>query len=486
MPNIFTLTAPSIGYKKSVSINIVEEEKKYIVYFNRIDHSYTGQFGYDWMREEWLDKSKGICIDGLEELKQLYTPIEMDVTDSNGKAYGDYYVPWLTMFPNHKEKIGKEVELILTLSMDHVGNDIDYETERFALEPTNPNLRVEPNSFSIMEALNPVMIKIYCDKPLEKDEAIEVKSSTKNLVGKLNVLKNSNHKDYTINIPVVFSYLIDKNLPFGKNVIENELKKVDGLQAIEDYLNKQSLNQALIQVKLDIENTYDWGFSKNALKIANVGKNPRNGKGWQDEEYNYARFKNLIVDETAMKVDSGKMLNFFHHQFGLKETLLMKKKNIILYLTSLSSDTAGGSSFAAPLDNKHCIIFKNNLNHLSSYAHEIAHTLGLLHTFPETKYDKTKQAAFVKRFVDKQKNAEGYLNRNLKSNQSHPAIQFKKKEVERYKKLAEAYRTIFARDKYKFKKKSTENIMDYDLNNHTSFTKFQWKIMQEEANKYYH
>ncbi len=486
MPNIFTLTAPSIGYKKSISVNIIDEETKYVVEFKRIDHSYKGQFGFDWMREAWLDEAKGICVEGLEELKKNYTPFPMDIKNWDGQTYGDYYVPWLTMFPNHKEKIGKEVELAVFAPIEYVADDIDTFQEKFTLLPTDKSIRIEPSEISLSTANNGQIIKIYCDKAIEKDAAIEVKSSKGALVGKLNILKNANQNKRIINIPVVFSYLVDKDLAFGKEIIENEIKAIGGLQAIEDYLNKQCLNQALIQVKLQLENPYDWGFSKRALKIADLGKNPRNNKGWDENEYDYKQFEGLIVDEANMKVDSGKMLNFFHHQFSLKETLLVNKKSdIILYLTSLNSDSAGGVSFAVPLDNKHCIIFKNNLDHLSSYGHEIAHTLGLLHTFPEAKYAKENQENKINQFEKAKKDAQDYLTKHAKEYKDHPVIDYQKSRVERNGKIADAYKAIFKRDKYKFKQKNTENIMDYDLKNQISFMKFQWEIMQEETQNYY-
>ena len=71
-------------------------------------------------------------------------------------------------------------------------------------------------------------------------------------------MRNSNYQELTINIPIVNVYITD-NPNFNKSIIETEVNSIRGLQAIEDYLNKRSLNQALIQVKFQYNkgNTYD-------------------------------------------------------------------------------------------------------------------------------------------------------------------------------------------------------------------------------------
>lgn len=71
----FTLTAPEIGYEKTITLNI-EETPQYIVHFQRLS-DYDGEFGFDWMRKEYLpttEGGQGVCVEGLDELKKIYTP----------------------------------------------------------------------------------------------------------------------------------------------------------------------------------------------------------------------------------------------------------------------------------------------------------------------------------------------------------------------------------------------------------------------------
>lgn len=454
-------------------------ELKCVIYFDLHVSAYKGEFGFDWMRENWLNAPND-CVQGFDDLKKIYTPFAMDITDGDGKAYGDYYVPWLTMFPKHKEKIGTDVQLIVNMPFDYLANDID-DTQEIKFESSNVNLRVEPSSFTVADLYNPKLVTIHCDGDLTADTTIEAKSPN-GVVGKLNVAKNSHHKDLTINIPVVKAYLTD-HAPANEALIDAEIAKAKQLQGIEDFLNKNSLNQALVQVKFEYKdgNPYDWAFSKRSLKVASEGKNPRNG----EDDYDYAQFKGMITDEAKMEVDSGKILNFFHHQFKLRGEKVINEKNIILYITSLTTNDAGGSSYAVPLYNKHCIIFKNNLDHIASYAHEISHTLGLLHTFPETKY--ADQDKFI---ADLKKTKTSYeKNRadNAEAIKAYPSYgKYINKLIKSQGDRIDGYKALFKVDKYKFTKKKTSNIMDYDLSDQKFFFKYQIDIMQDEVTKYYH
>lgn len=475
----FTLTAPEIGYEKTITLNI-EETPQYIVHFQRLS-DYDGEFGFDWMRKEYLpttEGGQGVCVEGLDELKKIYTPFKIDLNHKDtGKPYGNYYVPWLTMFPNHKEKIGKEVRLLVTIAQEYISAEFYTNTEEefFSFEASIPVLRVEPPKISADEAINGVKIIVYCDVPLQQDAFIEVKSSKKALVGKLNVMRNAHHKDLTMNIYVIKSYLTD-NPTYGKEIVDTKLTELGGLQVIEDYLNKKSLNQALIQVKLiEIDPTtgkpFDWGFRKISLVNAST-----------EEKY-----KDMF-DSSAMKVETGKYMNYINDRFEKMFPPLTKKKNILLYISSLESISAGGAAYMLPLNNKHCIIFRNNIKHLSSYSHEIGHTLGLAHLFSEEPISIEEQISDVEskkvNRVQEKRNwfrdkASQYVN-NPRLREEHTRIF--DEGITYYEEKLE----ILRNNKYIFIKEQTENVMDYDLNNQKTFTKWQIKIMQAEVRRYYH
>jgi hypothetical protein len=468
----------SRNYEEKDSTLEVSLDPKYVVLIDRMP-DYDGEFGFDKMQDNYLT---GTCVEGLEELKKEYSPFDMAAKDSKGNAFGKYYIPWLCMFPDHKSIIGKDVRLVVKAPIDYFSPDVSEDVEEFTIEPENGSLRVEPNKISLLKAMNGALITIFCDSPLASDTVINFKSSEGVIVGKMNVAKNSDYKNYSINIPVVFARLTDMGDSYNTAAIETEIQKTGNLQQLEEYLNKQSLNQALIQVKFEYKNgkPYDWAFSRRSLNLANQGYNTATGT----DDYEYHKFKDMIVDPVAMKFDSGKILNFFHHQFKKKEPSLIEQKNIILYLTSLDADTAGGSSFIVPLNNKHCIIFKSNLDQLSSFAHEIGHTLGLMHTFADD-LSKNQETFMAKQESTKQL-IQNNLAQNANADPNHPYIRYLKSFSKEQQEIIDGFKVIFRRDKIKFDKKKTENIMDYDLSNRKSFFKFQCKIMQDEVKNYYH
>ena len=241
----------------------------------------------------------------MEELKKIYTPFQVNLKHyQTQKPYGDYYVPWLIMFPNHKEKIGKEVQLLVTAPMEYQGT----EDEEFSLKTSNPSLKVEPSKLNMNDCLNGAVITIYCDSPLINDETITAIASNGAIVGKINVMKNSHYQELIINIHIANVYIID-NPNFNKSIIETEVNSIGGLQIIEDYLNKRSLNQALIQVKFQYNkgNTYDVGIKQKDLLSINEGKNPKTNK----KSEKYAPFIDILIDKNNFVLDKRKVIDLF-------------------------------------------------------------------------------------------------------------------------------------------------------------------------------
>ena len=152
------------------------------------------------------------------------------------------------------------------------------------------------------------IITIYCDGPLKNDETITAIASNGAIVGKINVMRNSNYQELTINIPIVNVYITD-NPNFNKSIIETEVNSIRGLQAIEDYLNKRSLNQALIQVKFQYNkgNTYDIGIKQKDLLSINEGKNPKTNK----KSEKYAPFIDILIDKNNFVLDKRKVIDLF-------------------------------------------------------------------------------------------------------------------------------------------------------------------------------
>lgn len=350
---------------------------EYIVNFETNPTTYHGEFGFDWFRKEWKG-SDNPCTEGLEELKKVYTPFEIGVKHVNtGEPYGSYYVPWLVMFSR------STVKLLLVADMDY-NNCNNSETETLSIISEDSSIRVFPDILKLYECLNGgAEITISCDEPVVSDTSIVVKSSSGAIVGKLNILANAECECYRLDIPVVYACIKD-NPSYGEVTLLSRISSMGGLQTIENYLNNNSFNQALIQVKFVYDTDglpFKLSFSEEELCLANEGKNIKTGK----EDYNYAKFKNMWNKDTK-KFKPEQIKNFFHYQFGeIIPKQLDYENDIFLYITPVLASQTEEEVCSASKENssysKVAVVFGNNLNNLPIYVHELGHTLGLSHIF---------------------------------------------------------------------------------------------------------
>ena len=195
-----------------------------------------------------------------------------------------------------------------------------------------------------------------------------------------------------------------------------------------------------------------------------------------------------------------------------------------------------GVSRTKPVNFREAIVFAPNLKDKSTYAHEIAHALGLEYTFWSDTSDPAELAKNeeylnkLKRGIKQNEEAIKSRNNNIEISNSnikihqnnikeyeayqktHPnyykensqianyvteqknKIEQEQKEIkERTDKIKEIEKNIntqkdnlnvYKSNKYKYKKKSTTNIMDYSSKVNI-FTQWQWKIMKSDIKNYY-
>lgn len=509
------------GEAPPISTNVVL--KKFLVHFRR-PSTYNGEFGFDWMRDEYIypitsvnGTYKELSLD-IPKLKTEYKTT--DVTNPVSPYGKDYYCSFLNLLLNQEATLDIEVEELEALSSD--ATEITFETSNTDLVITPTSIPLSTliaggkqsknlggtNTKDYYLATN--QVKVKCNKALTKNEQIKVFAKLKDAtigiedkkeVGKMMVMKNSDQAKYTINVYLIKAFISD-NPTFGEAVIDAEFAKIGGLAGLEKYLNENSLNQGLIQVKLIDKdsggNVLKMPLSTNTLETANLGRSP-NPSLVPDSKY--SKIKDIISNRSTFEVHSGKSVDLFNIQFGLLYGNIVRQKCILLYLCPLKTPTAGGSSYNNPLNNQHCIIFKSNLGHLPSYAHEIAHTLGLEHTFKEGQTVQQKITDAQNKLAENQRkqniektNKINHLNTNRIYYDTHPtekvaAIKVLDQNIDVYDSNIKYYTdelNILKKNPHKFEDKQTENIMDYDLSNQKTFYKWQWKVIEEETKTYYH
>lgn len=506
--------------KEAPAISTAIALKKFIIHFRR-QASYNGEFGFDWMRDEYIypltsisGTNKEISLD-IPKLKTEYKTT--DVTNAVSPYGKDYYCSFLNIMLNQEATLDIEVEELESLSSDATEIIFDSSNADLVISPTTIPLSTLISGGKKTKSLGSSsrdyylaanQIKVKCNKVFTKNEQIKVFAKLKDAasgiedkkeVGKMMVMKNNDQAGYTINVYVIKAFISDNPL-YNESVIDMEFAKV-GLSGLEKYLNENSMNQGLIQVKLidkdGAGNILKMPLSTNSFNSAHRGVNP-NGSGNNNE---YKDLQGILSNPASFEVDSGKSVNFFNLQFKKLYGEIATKKCILLYLCPLKTSTAGGSSYNNPLNNKHCIIFKSNLNHLPSYAHEIAHTLGLEHTFKEGQTVQQKITDAQNKLAENQRkqniektNKTNHLNTNQVYYNTHPvekaaAVKTLDQNIDAYDSIIKYYNdelNILKKNPYKFEGNQTENIMDYDLSNQKTFYKWQWKVIEEEAKTYYH
>lgn len=504
-----------------ISTNIVL--KKFLIHFRR-NTTYNGEFGFDWIRDEYIypitnvgGTNKELSLD-LTKLK-----IEYKTTDVSNiiSPYGkDYYCSFLNLMLNQEVTLDIEVEELETLSSDATEILFESSNSDLLITPTNIALSTLIAGGKQSKNLGGTatrdyylannQVKVKCNRAFTVNEQIKIFAKLKDPssgiedkkeVGKMMVMKNSDQPKYTINVYVIKAFISD-NPSFGEAVIDTEFAKIGGLAGLEKYLNENSLNQGLVQVKLIDKdasgNVLKMPLSTNTFETANLGKSP-NPSMISDSKY--TDIKDIITTRSTFEVSSGKSVNLFNLQFNLVNGNIAKQKCILLYLCPLKTPTTGGSSYNNPLTNKHCIIFKSNIGHLPSYAHEIAHTLGLEHTFKEGQTVQQKITDAQNKLTEyrRKQNVERtkkttHLSANQVYYSTHPtekseAIKALDENINSYNEIIKYYEdelNILKKNPYKFEVQKTENIMDYDLQNQKTFFKWQWRVIEDETKKYYH
>jgi|GEM_PF-892650 len=451
-----------------VLIDEEPEKVKYVIKFSRLP-TYDGEFGFDWMRKEYLPKEeggKGVCIEGLDELKKVYTPFEMDIKNQKGKAYGNYYSPWVSMFPKHKEKIGKPVRLKLKVDADFIEKDIP-SGEIVKFESSDPNLEIGVEKMvyntstgkgetilipspTFDEVKGGATIQIKCNGKLTEDTTIDVLSSDSLTVGRLNVMKNDT--EYKLNIKFV-KICKERHLKYLKEKFDSKITELD------DFLKNNSLNQALIKPKV-LEKNYD------NIEFINLDDLP-------DDMFGSGRISINKKGRKELKKRCISTNNF--------------KGLVIFYLGVENVTSKAGDTQTYPLNEQFIYLYLNSVLN-RDLAHEVGHALGLQHTFIETSNFLKKLQVNLKNYKQQLATTELHKN-NPRYNQESVSnkIDILKQRIKKQKKKIEDFKSISDKNPYKFKEGQSSNMMDYveDYNAIMDFQHWQWLVMQREIITYY-
>ena len=256
------------------------DNAEFIVHFRETDN-YSGGFGIDYMCGEperygssEIKYRAKIQSNNWAEFEKLYNP-----TKIQGQPY---YTPWISMYKDNFSVTGEQVKLILHLVKTSGNWNNKGVLDEIVFQPKG-GLRLVPDRLPAKTA-DKTEITVFCDKELSGHYLYEVKDQNDNVIGVLNFYKNAVSQQKKIDVKLIRVKLDNSSVNININNIDK-------------WLNKQGLNQGLIQCNFTVED-YD------------VRIDPKDGKIPLPRRAVMERiFRNDIIDSSNLII---KRFKFYH------------------------------------------------------------------------------------------------------------------------------------------------------------------------------
>ncbi|WP_435253790.1 hypothetical protein [Tenacibaculum sp. A30] len=445
------------GNTMEITFPKVRPALKFIANLRRLDN-YKGEFGFDWMRDDY----QTICKD-YEKLKKEYTLTKIHDED--------YFVPWLSMFPQQEDiKLKLEVEIL-----EGTATDVDI-----IKLPEKEGIRFEPEQVKVNESESK-QIKIICNSPLSNDVTIDLLDKNDEKVGAISVVKNDEDLVLKVKLVKVKGDEIDNR--YNEQTFSNISEHWES--ELFNKLTNNCFNQALIKIEketteemvIDVDNYIEEGVLD--VFVDDEGKRgiPRMNKGFDKKLY-----KDFVTKNG-------------------------ENNGIIFFLSAIhQKGTEAGHGYPYPRDTNYIIIVPSSVGGaLETYQHELGHALGLHHVWESSNIYKDKILAIEA----EQRKIEDWFNKykeypnKTKIGKTNETLGQRREEYKNWLnelKLEKKDRMDLSNPLFTFNKSSTENIMDYmgyyiyengervtinNPNNLISFWKWQWKMITKEVKKYH-
>lgn len=397
---------------------------------------YNGLYGFDWLREEYYNpmlKMKNGLISkvydnnmsvGVVDLKNSY---KKGIKQINPHGI-EYFPSTLSIFPEDiikKKKYNKiPIEVTLSLEVHQIKGDdnplelndnteLEFKSNSSKLKfdllssgnfstskkiklidiigggQKNKTINLNNNEkFKYYKFNDAIKIKVT-GAGIDQDGIIEVtalRSGKKELVGILNVLKNNKLKKAKYAI----IHLLGDNNPI--NQILN----------LEQILKEQTLNQALVDVEIVKNESFDLRSHSN---IADV-------KSFLTEFYQNRKTYSTggtYVDKSKSSDFIERLIKIYENINNLNSKINSDQNDITyIFLTNVSMgeeiiDSAGNSTISAiegsatlePESGKSddqwgniMVMFHEGMKNTTTFLHELGHTFGLYHVFEDQNLDR--------------------------------------------------------------------------------------------------
>lgn len=423
---------PIVSIETDFYVDVFRDRSQIEDNFGKKDVEYKGNFGFDRYNETTSGKGK----QSTNRFELIYL---------NGYTY---HVPWLSLWPP-KRSLQNIVEIDsnynpvtsakLTLKI-YPGKTKNGDA-KFSIISNHSNIKVDEKDMIEKKGSinNTVEVTISCVGVLENDTNVEIKNDLGLVVGKLKIVKNN--VVYIANAKFITVMEEEKETKSENKKAKREAEKTSFQNLIKSvilYLNENSLNQALVYVKGSVEDVFvidkgeinrngSVGDYSNSITVPyfegkNNNKNIDDSKETKEEKELDKSIKKLYYSLEKNYKKNRK--NVYFCDDTIKQTptelFLQYEDKYQIYLNSLAGDKKIGghirdnktvyifvdknqetldigsfSYYGYTLGKENCaFVFNKHVKDrkFGTFAHELAHSLGLEHTFElnENNYQPNK------------------------------------------------------------------------------------------------
>lgn len=391
--------------------------KKFLVHFRR-PQDYSGNYGFDWLRDDYIYANKHIAKEGnikkalCLDIAKLKNEYKADVKNPISPYGKEYFPAWLSLFSYIN---GSNSPHISTMTKNGVQLDLFIEEieplsndgTELIFECQNNFIQLSPKQIPLVNVLKkkvkdsdgtkqfyhlPRSILIKCEGGwLNDHEEIKVfakKGSAKVEVGKLMLYKNDSikHADIIL-IPVITEYR------GGKPVLP------DRVDAYEHLIKRISFNQALIRAEIKRETIFDLTKYQSDPLVNFIQSST-----YTTSASDFARaLRELYNKYGAIQVNGG---------IDQNGNGTSNSKKTFVFLTTKQTASGGICTLDGYVWGDMVVVFKSNLNHAHSYPHELGHSFSLPHTFQTGSLAKhTFYQGYTENFMDYWSDGAGQVNK---------------------------------------------------------------------------
>ncbi|WP_278010485.1 hypothetical protein [Flavobacterium gyeonganense] len=387
----------------------------------RLNDNYNGEFGFDWVdvnpETKEIEKMQDVPFSEVEYFykKDPANPLGGDIVEKSTDEIGakhaiqDHYkfnpiskhvdIPYVLIKPGQSITLSAEIMLWqaeITDDVIAITGDEFYEFEIVGGEKEGKTAKKKLTEAGKLD------LKITCLKAgSEKTYDFNHSNSTtgSHAVGGLTMMEN---KVLTLKFRVIALVSADGTPNEKAKALFQKFKDND----IKKYLNEKSLNQAGYEIEIENQLMFDqldstdlddyfyafdkeeWGkkelFKENHVKTRKKLQisYTKDGKEVRTET-EIQEIKDVISEDTIDYTT----INLYKEKLKSKSQIY-NKALIVLADYECEKDKVGAFSRTFPLDHNALFVYSSNKDG-GTYAHEIAHMLGLTHTFIREKNKKS-------------------------------------------------------------------------------------------------